>query len=183
MKDFEKYIKDNQRKLDLDTINPKVWQSIEAGINGKKGKVFFLRKSIIGLTAAILVGVFCYQWFGNDQKESFPPHLLEDYGFKDSNVNDLLDTKINVIRKASIPVAYKNDLEMLLGQVANLDQHFAGKIKQLKLANSETELNREVLEYYKTKSEILDKVIDEIQKINSNEEEYQIRSEKTGIQL
>ncbi len=182
MSDFEKYIKENQRKFDLDQINPKVWQTIEAEIKEKKGAILSLRNSL-RLVAAVLICVFCFQWFGDYQKVNFPKHLLEDYGFKDSKVDELLDAKIITIREASIPVAYKGDLEMLLNQVTYLDQHFAEKINKLDLANTEVELLKEILEYYKTKSEILDRVINEIQKVNTNEKKYKIKSEKTKIRI
>lgn len=183
MSDFEKYIKENQRKFDLDEINPNIWENIELGIIGKKTRVTLFRKTLIGIAAAILIGIFCFQWYGNHQNVSFPEHLLVAYGFKDSNVAGLLDSKYTTIRQARIPVAYKNDLEMLLKQVKNLDQHFAEKIEKLNLDNTTDELKIEILEYYKTKSEILDRVINEIQKINSNETAYEIKSEKTSIRL
>ena len=183
MSPFEKYMKDNQRKFDLLQVNPKVWQDIEAKIKGKKARVILLRKRLLGLGAAILIGVLGFQWLDDHQSMSFPEHLLEDYGFDNSNVTEFLDNKIDVIRQASIPVAYKSDLELLLEQVTNLDQHFAEKVNSLKLNPTEIELNKEVLEYYKTKSEILDKVIYEVRKINTNEEEYEIKSEKTSIRL
>lgn len=183
MSPFEKYMKDNQRKFDLDQIDPKVWQNIETGIKGKKAGIILLRKRLLGVAAAILIGVLCFQWFDDHQSVSFPKHLLANYGFDDSNVVELLDSKIDVIRQARIPVAYKSQLEMLLEQVNNLDQHFSKKVSILKLAPTEIELNKEILEYYKAKSEILDRVLYEVQKINKNEEEYEIKSQKTSIRL
>lgn len=183
MSDFEKYIKDNQRKFDLDELNPEIWENIELEIHGKKTRVIVLRKTLMGIAAAILIGIFCFQWYGNQQNVSFPEHLLVAYGFNDSNVVGLLDSKYTTIRQAKIPVAYKNDLEMLLEQVQHLDQHFAEKIERLNSDTTTDELKIEILEYYKTKSEILDRVINEIQKINSNETAYEIESEKTSIRL
>lgn len=183
MSPFEKYMKDNQRKFDLDQIDPKVWQNIETGIKGKKARVILLRKRLLGLAAAILIGILGFQWFDDHQSMSFPEHLLANYGFDDSNVVELLDNKIDIIRQASVPVAYKSDLKMLLEQVTNLDKHFAKKVTRFKIAPTEIELSKEILEYYKTKSEILDRVIYEVRKINNNEEEYKIKSEKTSIRL
>ena len=183
MNDFEKYIKENKRKFNLDEINPKIWENIELEIKGKKTREIFLRKALIGVAAAILIGLFSFQWYKNQQKVSFPEPLLVAYGFKDANLDGLLESKYTAIKQAKIPVAYKNDLEMLLKQVTYLDQHFAKKIEQLNADPTADELKIEILEYYKTKSEILDRVILEIQKINRNETAYGIKSEKTNILL
>jgi len=183
MSEFEKYLKENKQRFDLQDLDPQIWENIEAGVKPKTAGINSMQKYIIVVLAAILLSFCCYKWLENTKKRNLTSKMLAEYGFEDADLTDRLDSKINTIQNASFPVSFKSDLQRLVDQVKYIDQYYLQKIGNSHLKQNEKELTEEVLLYYKAKSEILDKVLHEIDKINSNEKTYRIDSEKTSIHL
>lgn len=183
MNKFERYLKDNKHKMDLVSVEPKIWAGIEQGLVEGKQRNRFQYFKMASIAAVFLLGVVLYQYILPNQKMEIPVPLLAAYGFKDQDVSEMLEGKINLIRGMAIPVAYKNDLQLLLDQVKYLDEVYAENIVYLKEKDYEEEIAREVLSYYKAKSELLQKVISEMNRINSNEKKYHVKSEHTYIEL
>ncbi len=184
MNDFENFLRRNKQQLELDEVNPDIWAAIEKGVEGKKrgARISFVRK-IAAIAAVFLIGFAIYQFNFSNSKINIPQALLANYGFENANVTELLEAKINAIKTSTIPVSYKADLQSLLSQANYLDRRYESQLTYLKEKPYEEEIAIEILKYYKAKSNLLDKVILEIQKINNNEKEYNIKSERTYIKL
>ena len=63
MNDFEKHIRNNQRQLEPDEVNPKIWLAIENEVlrAKEKRKTFYLR--VMSLAAVIVLGLMVFKMF------------------------------------------------------------------------------------------------------------------------
>ena len=183
MTEFEKYLQKRKEEMDLEQVNPKIWEGIEKEMEIPKSKLRPIYYKVLGMAAVFLLGMVFSQVFFTSEKVVIPAELLASYGFEDQAVDLVLEKQLQQIRESSVPVGHKNDLQILLDQVQYLDETFQSKVDYLNENAYAESIAKEVLQYYKSKSELLDKVIFEIQKINENEKEFNIQSEKSKLSI
>ncbi len=198
MTEFEKYLQNKKKEMDLKEVNPKIWEGIEnemeipktkdslthlQDLSKKETKGRPIYHKVLGMAAVFLLGIIFSQVFFTAEKVVIPAELLASYGFEDQAVDLVLEKQLQLIRESSVPVGHKNDLQILVNQVQYLDETFQSKVDYLNEKGYAENIAKEVLQYYKSKSELLDKVIFEIQKINENEKEFNINSEKSKLSI
>ena len=183
MTDLEKYIKEHKTRMDIGYINPDMWSGIEKKLPIPRSKrKRYLYPKIASAAAIILItlGIFLLK---GDESMEIPEDLFATYGFTTPNVQEVFDTKITFIEKTAIPVSFRSDLQNLLSQVEYLDQTYNNEIAYLEQFEYEEKIAIQVLQYYKTKNELLDKIIQVIENINRDENIYTENNRPTYINL
>jgi len=124
MKEFEKYLKDNQQKLELEgDLNPEIWLSIENRVlkrKNKRNRLFI--KWITAAAAVLLLGIIALS--GVFQTSSDPSSILAQYGIDNQEFTQQVALKTKVLTKAKIPINRKKDFDILLNQLAFLDAQY-----------------------------------------------------------
>ncbi len=180
MPDFENYIQQNKEHFDSKEVDPNIWKNIEQKIKPKARKW----QKIVWLVAClslIFSGVLAYMIKEKKivLKESGPRLLAETPANK--AYEKTLWLKSQQIQSTPVSNEYKNQLQLLLDQVHYLDKLYASTFEYLQNASHTDDMAKSQLEYYQAKSELLDKVLFEIEKINNNEKEFNINSEKSTL--
>ena len=183
MTDFEKFIQAQKSKLDLDQVDPKIWERMEQDLPRPKPKLLRLIRPLVAVAAVFLFGLLAYQQFFTKPKNQIPLELIAAYGFENPQIAQLIRNKIEQIRTTPLPAKYLGDMQLLLDQAAYLDEHYKSRKESLASDNFNEHEAIELLEYYKAKSELLDKIILEIEKINKNEKEFNIQSKKANLNI
>jgi len=176
MNDFEKYLKQNKEKMQLDSVNPQVWLSIENNLLKKKNRknVFYIR--IMAAAAAILLlAVVAFGLFSQQTKQ--------DYLANFEPFNQEINTKKAQLASAKIPANRKADFEILLHQLEFLDNQYHDYLQYIDQNGYQEFIGQQILQYYKTKIDLLDKIQQEIEKIEYYENKFQSKSKKVGLDI
>lgn len=181
MKGFEKYLKDNQQKLGIEgSLNPEIWLSIENRVlkrKNKRNRLFI--KWIITAAAVLLLGIIVLSGFF--QKSSDPSSLLAQYGIDNQEFTQQVAIKTKVLASAKIPINKQEDFDILLNQLQFLDAQYQDYLQYIETNGFQPFIGQQILHYYQSKIDLLDKIQQEIEKINYYEKKYQ--SNRPNVRL
>lgn len=183
MKDFEKFLKDNQQKLELeDELNPEIWLSIENRVLKRKNKRnrLYLRW-ITAAAAALLLGLIALG--GIYQQSSDPNKILAQYGINNQQFNQQITNKTKVLASAKIPINRQADFNILLNQLRFLDAQYQDYLQYIETNGFQPFIGQQIMHYYKAKIDLLDKIQQEIEKINYYEKKYQSNGPSVSLNI
>lgn len=181
MNNFEKYLKANKQKLELEEpINPEIWLSIENKVLKQKNKRSRLYIKWISAAAAVLVLAIIAMNSLYFQKSN-TEQLLAKYGIKNQQFTQRVSSKKAILAKAKIPANRKEDFDILLKQLQFLDAQYQDYLQYIEDNGFQPFIGEQIINYYKSKIDLLDKIQQEIEKINNYEKQYQ--SDSPIIQL
>ncbi len=182
MDPFEKFLKNNKEVLDDDQINPEIWLSIENKMLKKRNKSMkIVMRRALSAAAILVLGFLAYQFLWNAQET--PEDLLASYGIDHRSYASELEVKTQLIAAASIPISKKEDFDLLLGQLKFLDQQYEAYLESVKKNGYHEGLGKQIIDFYKTKIELLDKIQQEIETINYYEKKYKKASSTVGLEI
>ncbi len=172
MKEFEKYLKDNQQKLELDgDLNPEIWLSIENRVlkrKNKRNRLFI--KWISAAAAILLLGIIALS--GIFQTSSNPSSILAQYGIDSQEFTQQVALKTKVLANAKIPINRKEDFDILLSQLQFLDTQYHDYLQYIETNGFQPFIGQQIIHYYQAKIDLLNKIQQEIEKINYYEKKY-----------
>lgn len=183
MNEFEKYIQDNKKKLAPDHVDSKVWLSIENEMLRKKNKrsAFYLK--VLGAAAAILIGGYFAFVNLNPAGQSIEAKLIEKYNLGEYNFTQQVSIKEEQLSKVSIPVDKLEDFQILLQQIEFLDGQFQDYTEYIEKNGYQEFIGNQIINHYKSKIKLLDKIQQEIEKINYYESKIPSNSKKVEINI
>lgn len=179
MNNFEKYLQANKEKMQLDSVNPEVWLSIENKLLRQKNRknIFYLKlmaaAAVALLLVAVAVGLFSMNQVSNQAE------ILKKY----EPFNQTITQKTQQLAAAKIPVDRQEDFQILLQQLQFLDSQYADYLQYIQQNGYQEFIGQQIVQYYKTKIELLDKIQQEIEKINYYEDKFESTSKKVGLQI
>lgn len=182
MKHFEDFIKENREKLDTEKVNPNIWLNIEnqyfhqANIKNKKKIKWLVTCSIL-----ILLGLICSVIY--NQMNSDPVKIIHENQFESKNYTQLVDFKTNELKSALIPENRKEDFDLLLKQLEFLDDQYHDYLQYVKKNGYQEFIGSQILDYYKTKVELLNKIQEEIKAIEYYENRNNHKSDKVNLSI
>jgi len=89
----------------------------------------------------------------------------------------------SMISQAMIPVSKKADFDLLLGQLKFLDQQYEKYLEDAQNGGYNKGLGLQIIDFYKTKIELLDKIQQEIETIDYYEKKYNKESPKFTLEI
>lgn len=184
MNEFEKYIRENKKELDLPEVNPKIFLEIENKILQKKQKrsQLFIRRWA-AIAAVLLIGFLTIGGLYWQSKQDYDALVLERYGLQEYNFAQQIKQKKQVLASAQIPKSRVKDFNILLQQLEFLDTQYHDYLEYTEENGYQEFIGNQILNYYKSKIELLEKIQSEIEKIEDYESKYQVKSEKSGLSL
>lgn len=182
MDSFEKHLRDHKAQLDLDQVNPEVWLSIENKVLQQKNKHARRRlRWISSVAAMLLLGLlFQFYWY---QSTTDPLQLLAQQGLVSSQLTQQVSQKTQALAGAIIPVHQKENFDLLVQQLAFLDKQYHDYLQYIQENGYQAFIGQQILNYYQTKIQLLDKIQQEIEKVNYYETKYDKASPKVELHL
>ena len=181
MNNFEQYIDDNKKQLEPKEVNPHIWLSIENEILKEKErrKTFYLK--IVSVAATILLGVFLFHpdllnTSSNTEQDILAKYNLEKYDFPRK-----VNMKKATLAKAKIPSTQQEDFTVLLNQLEFLDQQYHDYLNYIDKNGYQAFIGNQILTYYQSKIELLNKIQREIEKINYYENKFPSNDKKVEL--
>lgn len=179
MNKFEEYLRDNKEKMELDSINPDIWLEIENKLLKKKNRrnIFYLK--VMAAAAAVLlfltVGISLYVGNGTTNRTS----ILKKY----EPFQQEMKLKTQQLVSAQIPIDRKEDFQILLQQLQFLDSQYDDYLQYIEQNGYQEFIGQQILIYYKTKIDLLDKIQQEVEKIEYYENKFESPSTKVELDI
>ena len=183
MNEFEKYIRKNKDQLESREVDSKVWLSIENEVLKSKQRRRSIYLRVVSAAAIALLGILIFGGglFG-DQPLS-ERELLEKYGLAQYEFTQQVNLKKDALSKATIPSTRQEDFKILLRQLEFLDEQYSEYLKNIETDGYQPLIGEQLLKYYHSKIELLDKIQQEIEKVNYYENKFPGNDEKVGLQI
>ncbi len=181
MENLEKFISKNRGAFDDKTPPDRVWQKVEAQLQ-PKAKRFVLWRGIkvaaavlLLLTAGALIGISFtnYQQSGQLAEASLTDEFLEVERYYQQQVNQ----KVNqLVSMKNYDQSIDEDLDQLDVSIKELKEEIADAPK-----GSEAEMINTMINNYKTKVELLERVLEHMQGDSHNKTNKNKENESTNI--
>ena len=181
---FEQYLKDNKKKLEPEKVDPKIWLAMENQILRKKNRrVRFYFKAAAAATIAMLITSFLF--FHNYQSGPVVNEaaIIAEFGLTEYNFTQQVSLKKEKLSTATIPQDRLEDFQILLQQLEFMDGQFQDYKVYIEQNGYQEFIGDQILNFYKSKIELLDKIQKEIEKINYYENKRPSNSKKVDIQI
>ena len=183
MTDLEKYIINNKEGLEPNTVNPRIWLGIENELLKSKARrrTLYLKWASIAavfLLACALFGGGLWNKSGNIDQE-----LIEVYGYQSYQFAQQVHNKKSVLSKAKIPAQHLEDFQVLLQQLEFLDEQYQDYLKYIEDNGYQSFIGDQLLNYYQSKIDLMDRIQHEIEKINYYENKFPSNDEQVGLQI
>lgn len=184
MKKFEAYIKSRQAELELDNLDEQIWLNIQSTLKEKqrKGRVILLR-SLAAAIALLLVSLFAINHLTPNPPATGLSAFKSQYGLLEEELQRNIDYRLQVLTQQSIPTAKEADFNLLIEQLHQLDDMYKQYLQYLERNGYNEFLGNQILNYYKYKLELLEKIQLEIESINQYEKKYLHESSKTELAI
>jgi len=183
MNDFEKYLRDNKKELEPKEVNPEIWLSIENEVLRSKNKRKTLYLKVLSVAAAIILGLLIFNTDIFNNSQNIESEILVKYDLEKYNFTQQVNLKKENLSTAKIPLERKKDFQILLQQLEFLDNQYHDYLTYIEKNGYQEFIGHQILNYYKSKIDLLDKIQKEIEKINYYETKNPSDSEKVGLQI
>ncbi len=183
MNEFEKYIRDNKNQLEPDKMDPKVWMSIENKMlkSNNRRKLFYWRT--IAATALLLLGsYFAYNTVWENEND-IEANLIAQFDLQEHKFTQKVNSLNENLSNASVPENNLEDFEMLLQQLKFLDKQFEEYMVFVDQNGYQEFIKNQIVNHYKTKINLLEKIQKEVEKINYYENKVPTTSKKVEINI
>lgn len=183
MNDFEKYIQQHKKQLEIDEVNPEIWWSMENELLRQKNRKNKLYIRWMAAAAAVLVGIIALGVLYSGAQQSTDQQILAQYGLDQQKLPQQVALRKAVLAKAKIPLDRKADFDLLLTQLEFLDAQYHDYLQYVEQHGYQDFIGQQILHYYKTKIELLDKIQYEIKKIDDYDNPYHQNSPKVQLDI
>ena len=182
MNSFEKHIQDNKDKLELESVSPEIWLSIENKILQKQNRRNRLTiRWVSAIAATLLLAVLGLNYLY--QSASDPLEIMAANGLNSQYLVKQVNIKTQALSGVKIPLERKEDFDLLLNQFEFLDAQYRDYLQYVEIYGYQEFIGQQIIHYYKIKIELLDKIQQEIEKINYYENKYQKNSPKVALEI
>ena len=166
MTELEKHILENKEHLNPDSVDKKIWLGIENDLLKKKNdRSHILIKFLLAGLITMVIGGFLLT--ANSPSNIIDEErILAEYNLTDHNFMHLVNTKKNQLVNVTIPENKIEDVQILLQQLEFMDGQFQDYRNYIEENGYQEFIGDQILNFYKSKIELLDKIQKEIEKIN-----------------
>lgn len=182
MNSFEKHIRDNKNQLDMESVNPEIWLSIENKIllqQNRRNRVII--RWISAIAATLLLAVLSLNYLY--QSTSDPLEIMAANGLNSQHLVTQVNIKTQALTGVEIPLERKEDFDLLIQQFEFLDAQYRDYLQYVEVYGYQEFIGQQIIHYYKIKIELLDKIQQEIEKINYYENKYHKNSPKAALEI
>ena len=183
MNDFEKYLLKHKHRLEPDEVDPSVWLEIENAVLREKNSNY-KKNSLIGLL--ILLGLFALgmAFYSSQEKEPLNEEvILAKLNLSEYNFTKQVNLKKEALANASVPQNKIDNFQILLQQLEFMDGQFQDYKLYIEENGYQDFIGEQILNFYKSKIKLLDKIQEEVEKINYYESKQPSNGKKVSIQI
>ena len=164
-------------------MNPKIWLSIENEIlrAKEKRKTFYLK--VVSIAAVIVLGLFISKFVIFAAPTNLEKDLLSKYGLEKYNFLEQVNVKKATLTSALIPATKQEDFKVLLNQLEFLDEQYHDYLAYINKNGYQEFIGNQILNYYKSKIQLLEKIESEIEKINYYENKFPSNEKKVELEI
>jgi len=182
MTDFEKYIQQNKSKWNKPEVNPAIWLSIENEMLKSRSKRRLLYLRIVSAAAIVLFGLL---HFGDSLKTKSlsEQDILAQYNLEEHQFMQQVALKKTDISNAKVPSRSVDDFQVLLEQLEFLDRQYLNYLAYIKEHDFQPFIGDQLLNYYRSKIKLLDRIQKEIEKVNYYEDKYPSKDERILLDI
>ncbi|MFK7770573.1 MAG: hypothetical protein AB8F94_00485 [Saprospiraceae bacterium] len=183
MNNFEKHLRNNRKQLESKEVNPQIWLSIENEILRTKEKRKTIYLKIVSIAAVIILGLFIATFGLLGSSNNLEKDLLSKYDLEKYNFPEQVHVKKATLASAMIPSTKQEDFKVLLQQLEFLDEQYNDYLAYIEKNGYQKFIGEQILNYYKSKIELLDKIQSEIGKINYYEKKFPSNEKKVELEI
>ncbi len=181
MNNFEKHLQDNKERLEPKELDPKIWLSIENEmLKQKSSRVIRLAKYMAAASIALFIGMFVFM---NQQQMTSEEKLLSQFNLSEYKFTQQVASRKQKLANTTIPKDKLEDLQILLQQLEFLDKQFQDFVDYIDENGYQEFIGNQIINHYKSKIKLLDKIQQEIEKINYYENKKPSNSEPVEIKI
>ena len=184
MDHFENYFKENRLRLDVEDLDPDCWKRIDTSFKKQRQHLFVRRLSVaasIVLVLAIGSVIYLNQNRNETVQNQMSPLSYTNLAEQETSYLQVINIKVNEIKKQSVPVAYKSMFDDFVHQLQIIDQQYDLYKKELDQHGYSDELIQQIIYNYQLKLSVLQMLQMEMTKINNLSKHN--GNENTNIQL
>lgn len=173
--DLEKYLKENRLKLDADNPDD---ESIWAGIQGGMDKKKYTLPQWFWKVAAIFIFLVSATYFILNETQNKQVVVLtladvsQELGSQENELKKMVDLKWEEVKP--LLEDGSSDLQFLLDEMKSLDEIYETYQNDLAKIGPNEDIVNAMLDYYQKKIKILNRLLHEIQKQDSHENNISI---------
>lgn len=183
MNDFEKYLLDNKKQLEPKDVDNSVWLSIENAMLKDKNQSYKNYAKIALVILLVLLSAGVYYYTTQKEKPLDEEKILADLNLSKHNFTKQVNIKKEQLAKATVPQDRVEDFQILLQQLEFMDGQFQDYKTYIEENGYQEFISEQILNFYKSKIELLDKIQSEVEKINYYENKKPSNSKKVSIQI
>ena len=181
MNNFEKYLNENKEQLEPKEIDPKIWLSIENEmLKQKSSRVIRFSKYMAAASILLLLGMFVFM---NQHQKTSEEELLSKFNLSEYNFTQQVASRKQQLANTTIPKDKLEDFQILLQQLEFLDKQFQDFVDYIDESGYQEFIGNQIINHYKSKIKLLDKIQQEIEKINYYENKKPSNSEAIEIKI
>lgn len=186
MNNFEQFLKDKNKGSVKIKLDPDIWNTIENElIKGRNNKNRFFIPLAASFLIIIVFGTIIRFAFlqSNSEKEFTLSEYSVELGLLEKDFKRDIHNKVLVLRESKIPLSLKSNFNFLVDEFYTLDNNYKNSIDNIKLSPLNEFLQNEIIKHYKNKLKILDRIQEEIYKINKIEKENNYENKKVLLHI
>lgn len=183
---FEQYLKENRLRLDTEDLEPDCWNAIADSFKQHKRRSTF-RKLYVAASIVVVLGLISVIFLNKVNKteqvvqSTLFPASFYDLSKQETSYLQVINMKVDEIKKQRIPAEYKNLFGDFIQQLQLIDQQYDLYKSQIEQHGYNEELIQQVIYNYQLKLSVLQMLQAEINKINNLSKND--KNENKNIQL
>ncbi len=182
MNNFEEHLRRHKEAYDLEEVNPAIWDNILTAEPKAVRRWLRYTPSWKQLAAAIIFLLGIQALWPKESPAQLSADLLNEYGFNVTEPHLVISEKATELAAIPIPAAYAAEYQEMQQALRALDQRYAPVLNDLQRTNAEEHLQRQVLGYYRKKTDLLNKLIQSLLKLQYNEKQYSpVDAPRSGV--
>jgi len=183
MNDFEKYILENKQQLETDTVDPKVWLSVENAMLRNKNTSYRKYATVAIIALLTLIGLGAAYYFMQPAEEINEEKIIAELNLSQYNFTQTVNLKKQELSKTTVPQDKLEDVQILLQQLEFMDEQFQDYTLFIEENGYQDFIGEQIITFYKSKIKLLEKIQKEVEKINYYEKKVPSNSKKVGISI
>ncbi len=171
MNNFEKHLREHKKDYQLQEVNPKIWEGIKSAQAKQKPSVLRRLKpwQVAATVLLVLTGTFLL-W--QQPAPNLSASLLQEYGFDASQPKLVARAVANELAATPVPKLYQEDYLNMMAALKALDTRYAPVLKELDQEDVSEFTERQALNYYRRKVDLMTGLIRELTILKNNEKRY-----------
>jgi hypothetical protein len=183
MNDFEKYILENKEQLQPDSVDHRVWLSVENAMLRNKNTSYRKFAIVVLVALVTVIGLGAKYYMSQPKEELKEEKIIAELNLSQYNFTQQVNLKKQQLSNATLPQDKLDDVQILLQQLEFMDEQFQDYRLFIEENGYQEFIGEQIIIFYESKIKLLDKIQKEVEKINYYENKKPSNSKKVSISI